>query len=136
MTWDAVKSHIARYVHETQKHMSYGGQGASWEEVEADEVTLGKTVLNKQKVSWLNFLGLVARGWPDSLAIFKLSTRTTARRAPGPGPILRSQWLPIARRYLSGRGIILHTDSARAYEAVLPKVVRSRARSLVYCVAT
>ena len=48
--------------------------------------------------------------------------RSTKERAPGPGPITLALWRPIAAQYLSGRALILHTDSARAYKERIPMV--------------
>lgn len=44
-------------------------------------------------------------------------------RAPGPGPIRKRDWKPIAHKHLLGRRVILHTDGARAYKMKLDKVI-------------
>jgi hypothetical protein len=44
-------------------------------------------------------------------------------RAPGPGPIRKRDWAPLARRHLEGKKVILHTDGARAYTLKVPGVV-------------
>eukprot|EP00971_Amphidinium_carterae_P038455 756376-Amphidinium_carterae.1 len=49
--------------------------------------------------------------------MIKLPDRVTSKRAPGPGPLLKDDWLPIAEQFLSGKNVVLNTDSARAYEA-------------------
>ncbi len=44
-------------------------------------------------------------------------------RAPGPGPIRKRDWAPLARRHLEGKKVILHTDGARAYTLKVPGVL-------------
>ena len=67
--------------------------------------------------------GLVERGRPSSLILFRLALRMTKKRAPGPGPIRKRDWRPIAQRHLAGKGVILHTDGARAYKMKLAQVI-------------
>lgn len=74
-------------------------------------------------VHWEQWAGLVARGRPESLVLVRLKPPPTASRAPGPGAIRKVDWQPIANRWLKGRNIILHTDSARSYKAKVPGVL-------------
>ena len=56
------------------------------------------------------------RGRPQSLVLFKTNSKLTKPRAPGPGPIKKKDWKPMAKKYLKGRCILLHTDGARSYK--------------------
>ena len=109
------------YVHRQEKQMLFGGKKDKWPDVEVDEATVGKALVRKPKhrdhnvVSWENWLGLVKRGFPKSLVLVRLRTRLTTVRAPGPGPIPEDEWRSIGQRFLAGRKIVMHTDSARAY---------------------
>ena len=49
-------------------------------------------------------------------------TETDTKRAPGPGPIKKIQWRPLAKRHLENRKIIFHTDSAWSYKLKLKDV--------------
>eukprot|EP00971_Amphidinium_carterae_P062153 1230502-Amphidinium_carterae.1 len=74
-------------------------------------------------VSWVSYIGLVERGVPSSLRLIQLPVRSTVLRAPGPGPITKQLWLPIARKvFPTGYRVCLHTDSARAYNVPLADV--------------
>ena len=91
--------------------------------MEADEVDLGKGFLDDttdgQKkgvtTAWEQWGALVERGRPESLRLFRLNPAATNTRAPGPGPICKRDWKPIAHKHLLGRRVILHADGARAY---------------------
>ena len=63
------------------------------------------------------------RGAPETLVLVKLPDRQTTSRAPGPGPLLRRDWLPIANYFLKGKQVILHTDSTRAYNIEAPGIL-------------
>ena len=129
LTNEYLKSHIATYVVERQKEMTFGGINRHWPDVEVDEATFGKIKLNDNAVTWNNYIGLIHRGVPSSLVILKLPSRTTSAKSPGPGPLLLKHWVPIAERYISGRGVILHTDSAKAYLKEFPRVAHTRVTS-------
>ena len=109
----------AKFVHRQEKAIAYGG----WCDVEADEVDLGKGFLDDttdgQKkgvtTAWEQWGALVERGRPESLRLFRLNPAATNTRAPGPGPICKRDWKPIAHKHLLGRRVILHADGARAY---------------------
>ena len=58
----------------------------------------------------------------DSLLLFRLNPRMTKPLAPGPAPISKRDWAPIANRYLKNHSVILHTDGARAYKMEGPGV--------------
>lgn len=67
------------------------------------------TWANKSSVAW-------ERGRPKTLNLFRLQPSPTKPRSPGPGPIRRREWLPIAKKYLQDRQVILHIDGAKAYK--------------------
>ena len=100
----------ARHALTKQKSIRFGGHH-KWCDVEADEVDLGKEVWK-----WEQWGGIVERGNPKTLCLYRLSPKLTKARSPGPGPIRRADWKPIAKRMLQGRNIILHTDGARTYK--------------------
>ena len=107
-----------------EKDIVYG----EWKDVEADEVDLGKGLVDApvcpgMSIRWEQWGGLVERGRPSSLRLFRLSPKLTGPRAPGPGPISKHDWKPIAAKYLAGKGVILHTDGARAYKMKIPNVI-------------
>ena len=72
---------------------------------------------------WEQWAGLVERGRPESLKLFKLKPAMTKRRAPGPGAIRKQELQPIGKRHLSNKKVILHTDSAKAYQLKIPEVI-------------
>ena len=65
---------------------------------------------------WEQWCGVVSRGRPHTLKLFRLRKPRTRVRAPGPGPITSREWEPILQENLAGRSIIHHTDGARAYQ--------------------
>ncbi|CAE7639351.1 unnamed protein product, partial [Symbiodinium sp. CCMP2456] len=111
----------ARFVMAHEKYIQYGG-GPDWVDVEADEVDLGKAVVDNNKVKWEQWCGIVQRGSPKTLRLVQLQPPLTKTRSPGPGPIRKKDWKPIAEKLLAGRHIVLHTDGARAYKLKLDKV--------------
>jgi hypothetical protein len=114
----------ARYVMLKEKDITYGGAG---EDVEVDEVDLGKLTDEKanggRNTTWEQWGGLVERGRPSSLRLFRLAPAKTKKRAPGPGPIRRRDWEPIAKKVIEGRKLILHSDGARAYKMKINGVI-------------
>ena len=95
-----------------------------WVDVEADEVDLSKSMIppgdvsDKEKTTqWEQWCGVLQRGVPRSLVLFRLSPALTGDRAPGPGPIRKEEWTTFADQRLANRNIILHTDGARSYRA-------------------
>ena len=80
--------------------------------------------------------GLHSLGDPSTLVLTRLQPINTKPRAPGPGPIRKRDWEPIANRHLKGKRVVLHTDGARAYkmkvEGVLhDNVVHAKKRVVV-----
>ena len=125
-----LKSFITEQVIKQQDALTYGTENDDWEEVEVDEVTLGKSTTKLGKIQWANYIGLIRRGVPESLWVRRLPDRITGPKSPGPGPIRSHDWDIIAKEKISGRGIILHSDSARAYLRQYPRVTQTR---VVHC---
>ena len=125
------------YVIEKQKNIQLGGK-KTWVDVEGDEASFGKADMARiddnvdpsKPVMWEQWCGLIERGRPDTLILERLQPATTEKRSPGPGPIRKTEWQPIGKKYLEGRNIIFHTDSARSYKARLNKVVHD---NVVHC---
>lgn len=117
----------ARHVVLKEKDIVYMASlrnGVTMCDVEADEVDLGKELCEDGvHLAWEQWGGLVERGRPKTLTLFRLQPSTTNPRSPGPGPIRRREWLPIANKSLKDRQVILHTDGAKAYKVSLPGVV-------------
>lgn len=109
-----------KYVKQQEKKIKFGNAGdGPWQDVEADEVDLRKEEVTSEdgttKAQWHQWAGIVQRGNPASLVLFKTSTKKTKIRSPGPGPITKRDWTPMAEKWLKGRCVFLHTDGARSY---------------------
>ena len=130
-TVDAIytKLEIARTRHVKMKESKIVfGAKRKWTDIEADEVDLGKEDFmqpgaTRRKVRWEQWGGIVERGQPHTLRLYRLKPTLTRKRAPGPGPISRRDWAPIAQKCLANRNVILHTDGARACKLKLPGVL-------------
>ena len=109
------------FVEERQKTMKIG-DGVTWIDVEGDEATFNKSSTGdvdvEKAVKWEQWLGLVERGRPESLILHRLNPPETVKRAPGPGAARKTEWLPLANKYLKDRAVIFHTDSARSYRVL------------------
>ena len=79
-------------------------------------------VKGKSCILWEQWCGLVERGRPETLVLHRLKPNLTPKRAPGPGPIRKIEWRPLAKKHLEHRKIIFHTDSARSYKLKLEDV--------------
>ena len=79
---------------------------------------------------WSNFIGMIRRGSPSSLWISRLPDRTTSLKASGPGPIRSNDWVPIAKQMVAGKGVILHSDSAKAYMKPFARMTHTR---VIHC---
>ena len=90
----------------------------------------GKAVLQDLKkkncaaCQWEQWGGIVERGRPESLRLFRLKPKNTHARAPGPGPIKKIEWLHHGKPLLDNKKVILHTDGARAYKTPFTNVIR------------
>ena len=114
----------SQYVISKEKEITYGG---NWEDVEVDEVDIGKvtdaTLETSYNTTWEQWGGIVQRGKPSSLRLFRLDPKPTKQRAPGPGPIKKRDWEKVGVKLLKDRKVILHSDGARAYKLKIPDVV-------------
>lgn len=122
--YTALDTARARHVKMKGSQIVFGAK-RKWADVEADEVDLGKEDFMQhgathKKVRWEQWGGMVERGRPHTLRLYRLKPTLTRQRAPGPGPISRRDWTPIAQKCLTNRNVILHTDGARAYKLKLP----------------
>ncbi|CAE7406098.1 unnamed protein product [Symbiodinium sp. CCMP2456] len=122
------------YVHETEKSIRFGGSTRSWKDVEVDEATFDKKTLEAgqiseadaskgKKVQWEQWGGLVQRGDPKTLVLARLNPAITVPRAPGPGAMRKTDWKPLATKWLKNRSVVLHSDSARSYKMKVPGMV-------------
>lgn len=112
------------FVEAKEKDILFGGKDF-WADVEADEVDLGKHDDQdandpKRTTSWEQCGGIIQRGAASTLLLTRLNPICTKRRAPGPGPIKKREWEPLARKHLMLRNVILHTDGAKAYKMKIP----------------
>ena len=105
-----------------------------WNDVEADEcdfhsglVADFKHAPDDEKVKWEQWCGVVERGVPASLVLWRLDPKETALRSPGPGAMRTHEWKPWAEKHLKGRKVILHTDGARAYRLKVDGVMHDHA---------
>ena len=71
------KAFISNRVTQTQESITFGTDTDNWDELEVDEVTLGKDTTKAGKIRWSNYVGLIRRGIPESLWISRLQDRTT-----------------------------------------------------------
>ena len=119
-----------KYVETHEKKIIFGAD-ANWVDVEADEATFDRCdmssvdptkVKGKSCILWEQWCGLVERGRPETLVLHRLKPNLTPKRAPGPGPIRKIEWRPLAKKHLEHRKIIFHTDSARSYKLKLEDV--------------
>eukprot|EP00971_Amphidinium_carterae_P287961 5716322-Amphidinium_carterae.1 len=119
-------AHLWQHVMTVQESMTLGGRRV-WTEVEVDECAFAKHRASKgDAVEWLQYIGLMERGRSETLLLIQFPVRKTRPRSPGPGPLRKTDWKPIAQRYLEGRHIILHSDSAKAYDMPFEDVVKDR----------
>ena len=114
------------YVEMEQKNIKYGKVGF-WNDVEADEVDVGKALEDNPEdaghpVKWEQWGGVVERGAPQTLLLTRLKPANSAVRAPSPGAMRTPDWKPTAMKFLKDTNVILHTDGARAYTMNIPGV--------------
>ncbi|CAE7406455.1 unnamed protein product [Symbiodinium sp. CCMP2456] len=121
----------ARYVEHQEKLITYGDpSGSMWKDVEADEVDLGKALVDDAddpayNLKWEQWCGIVERGRPTSLRLFRLQPPATKPNSPGPGPIRKIEWGKIGAPLLRDRKVVLHTDGARAYKLRMPGLLHA-----------
>ena len=141
--WRNTAGHAAK----TEQEEIKLGDGKQWRDAEADEVTTKKWLVRvpqaagppgaekgrkvkkdkfMTRMQWDNWLGLMQRGVHSSLISVRLPSRMSSVRAPGPGPLTQDMWRPIAQKWLTGRKVILHMDSAKAYRLKVHGMKRDR----------
>eukprot|EP00438_Fugacium_kawagutii_P028229 Skav214969 [mRNA] locus=scaffold124:285197:286465:- [translate_table: standard] len=124
-----------KYVEQKEKEIDFGA-GTKWSDVEADETTfdrmnLGNLAPNKEMpVAWEQWCGLVERGQPETLVLQRLKPKMSEVRAPGPGAIRKTEWLPLANKWLLEKKVILHTDAAKSYKCRVAGVLHD---NVVHC---
>ena len=123
------------FVEELQRTMKIGA-GVSWIDVEA----MRPLATNPVPVMQIR-LRLCGgnNGWVSSNAVVQkailhllnppLNPPKTVQRAPGPGEVRKTEWVPLANKYLRSRPVIVHTDSARSYKIRVVGVVHDNGRS-------
>ncbi|CAE7022566.1 unnamed protein product [Symbiodinium natans] len=113
----------SRYVNAKEKDITYG----DWHDVEVDEVDVGKfvdpSIQDAKNTTWEQWGGMVERGNPSSLRLFRLNPKKTKQSAPGPGPIRKCDWVPVAKKYLKNMNVVLHSNGARAYTMKFPGII-------------
>lgn len=96
-----------------------------------DKVNVGTAAEDPQKpMQWEQWCGIVQRGRPETLILHRLMPAMSEARAPGPGAIRKTEWTPLARRHLTNRRVILHTDAAKSYRVKVDGVLHDR---VVHC---
>ncbi|CAE7460825.1 unnamed protein product [Symbiodinium natans] len=91
------------HVTQVEKTIKFGGAPKAWRDVEVDEACFDKRTLKPweqtkkdaqqgKNTEWEQWGGLVQRGCPKSLVLFKLRPAITVPRAPGPGAIRKVDW--------------------------------------------
>ena len=76
-----------------------------WPDLEADEVDLGRHEEDEptdatRPIAWEQWGGIVERGRRESLILFRLDPKLAKKRAPGPGPIRKRDWAPLAKKWI------------------------------------
>lgn len=117
-----------KWVEEKEQEIDFGA-GKPWGDVEADEATFDRKTLADAAldpaacVQWEQWCGIVKRGHPETLVLHPLKPALAALRAPGPGAIRKTEWTPLARKWLEDSKVILHTDAAKSYRVKVAGVV-------------
>eukprot|EP00971_Amphidinium_carterae_P008174 161534-Amphidinium_carterae.1 len=125
---DRLRAHVAKYVESVQGNIPIGE--TPLEEWEVDECTISHFMVKSptRPKGWSAYVGLVRRGLPSSLLVYPMTVRYTRSRSPGPGPITKKEWASIASYTVENpaHALILHTDSARAYNMKFSKIYHTR----------
>ncbi|CAK0890777.1 unnamed protein product [Prorocentrum cordatum] len=120
------------YVEKKEPNVVFGDKAQRrWFDAEADEsvfrAQLSDDGRSKAREQWA---GVVERGRPDSLVLWKTQPGGTEANAPGPGAIKKTDWAPFLKRRLENRKVILHSDGARSYKTRASGLVRDH---VVHC---
>eukprot|EP00971_Amphidinium_carterae_P000519 10673-Amphidinium_carterae.1 len=73
------RTHVRQYAHIKQRDIVYGSSGCI-EEVEVDEVTFSRYASGDPSapVAWIGYIGMVARGKPETLKLLAMPVRHTS----------------------------------------------------------
>ena len=112
------------WVLKKEKDMCFG-KSQQWADVEADEATFDR-MIKGELVEWEQWCGIIQRGQPSTLVLHRLTPPLGQARAPGPGAVRKVEWKPLAKKWLQGRQVVLHTDSAKSYKLQVPDVLHDR----------
>ncbi|CAK0871168.1 unnamed protein product, partial [Prorocentrum cordatum] len=120
------------YVEKNEPNIVFGDEAQRrWFDVEADEsvfrAQLSDDGRSKTREQWA---GVVERGRPDSLVLWKTQSDGTEANAPGSGAIKKTDWAPFLKSRLENRKVILHSDGARSYKMRASGLVRDH---VVHC---
>eukprot|EP00971_Amphidinium_carterae_P177517 3520511-Amphidinium_carterae.1 len=125
---ERLRAHISKHVEAVQPTIPIGEKHL--EEWEVDECTISHFMVKSatKPKGWSAYVGLVRRGSPSSLLVYPMTVRYTKARSPGPGPITKKEWASIASYTVENpkHELVLHTDSARAYNLKFPKIFHTR----------
>lgn len=113
------------YVERVEKNIEFGGSRA-WRDCEADESVFRAKETEDGQKEWEQWAGVVERGRPDTLCLWRTRSDLTDTRAPGPGAIKKCDWKPFLAKRLENRRIALHSDGARSYRLRAAGVVHDR----------
>ena len=116
-----------QYVEKYEKDIVYG-DGKKWVDVEADESVFATALTeDKRAKEWGQWAGVAQRGKPATLVLFKTESDRTAKNAPGPGAIKKSDWKPFLLGRLKDRKVVLHSGGARSYKMKAPGLLHDAA---------
>ena len=118
------------YVEGKEKDIVFGDHAKRrWFDVEADE-SVFRAQLSDDGLSktWEQWAGVVERGRPESLVLWKTQSDGTEANAPGPGAIKKTDWAPFLKGRLEDRQVILHSDGARSYKMRASGLVHDHVR--------
>ncbi|CAK0911718.1 unnamed protein product [Prorocentrum cordatum] len=121
------------YVEEKENHIVFGDHAKRrWFDVQADESVFRAQVSDDGlSKTWEQRAGVVERGRPESLVLWKTQSDGTEANAPGPGAIKKTDWAPFLQEgRLDNRKVILHSDGARSC-LVHDHVVHGKKRKMI-----
>ncbi|CAK0822912.1 unnamed protein product [Prorocentrum cordatum] len=106
------------YVEKNEPNIVFGDEAQRrWFDVEADESVFRAQLSDDgRSKTWEQWAGVVERGRPDSLVLWKTQSDGTEANAPGPGAIKKTDWAPFLQSRLEKRKVTLHSDGARSYK--------------------
>eukprot|EP00438_Fugacium_kawagutii_P002177 Skav228811 [mRNA] locus=scaffold359:275736:276134:- [translate_table: standard] len=98
----------------TQKEVEFGN-GKSWVQGEADEISLRAHSANGKK-KWQRYLLILTRGNKSHSILQRLDDRVVKGKGQGGGgSISKSEWSKFGNLHLRGRKFLLFTDAAKAF---------------------